>query len=211
MAALELPPVYPITDKRLARKATHREIVRELIRGGARLVQVRDKETPVRELLADLSRSVELAERHGVVLIVNDRPDLALLAGAHGVHVGQEDLPPPAARRVLGRRAIVGFSSHTPAEFRAALRQPIDYVAFGPIFGTTSKPDARPAVGLEALARVARRTSRPVVASGGIGLDEVRAVLDAGAASAAVISAVMKGPDLARRMERLLAAASVRR
>jgi thiamine-phosphate pyrophosphorylase len=205
--SLRLPPVYPITDKELAGRETHREIVRELIRGGARLIQVRDKHTPVRELLLDLERTVELAARHDAAIVVNDRVDLALLAGAAGVHVGQDDLPAAAVRTVLGRRALVGLSSHTARQFRRALAEPVDYVAFGPIFGTATKPDAAAVVGLGMLRRIARSSTRPVVAIGGIGLDRVREVLDAGAASVAVIGAVM-GPDPARRMARLLEAAT---
>jgi thiamine-phosphate pyrophosphorylase len=206
-----LPPVYPITDKEMAGRSTHREIVRELIRGGARLIQVRDKDTPVRELLLDLQRTVELAARHGAAIVVNDRVDLALLAGAAGVHVGQDDLPPAAARRVLGPRALVGCSSHTAGQFRSPWADPADYVAFGPIFPTATKRDAAATVGLQALRRITRGATRPVVAIGGIGLEQVREVLEAGAASAAVISAVMRAPDLARRMALLLEAATAPR
>lgn len=109
MTRFRLPPVYPITDKRLSGKSSHLAIVRELLRAGAVVVQIRDKETPVGELLDDLRRCVDFAARFGASIIVNDRCDLALLSGAAGVHLGQEDLPPVAARAVLGRRAVVGF------------------------------------------------------------------------------------------------------
>ena len=208
---LRLPPILPITDRALSGRATHFEIVRELLRGGARMIQVRDKEAPARELLEDLRRSVELARRHGALLVVNDRPDLALLSGAAGVHVGAGDLPPEAARRVLGKRRIVGLSTHGLAEVRASARAPVDYIGFGPIYATSTKQGAGAAKGLAALRRAAAASRKPVVAIGGITLETVPAVLRAGAASAAVISALMRAPDLARAMAAFLEAARARR
>jgi thiamine-phosphate pyrophosphorylase len=205
---VKLPPIYPITDKRLAGRATHREIVRELIRGGARLIQIRDRTTPVAELLDDLRRCVELADRHGARIVVNDRVDLALMAGAAGVHLGQDDLPPTAARRLLGSRRVIGFSTHNLRQVRGAARLPVDYIGFGPVFGTSTKSDTAPVVGMRGLRRTCSVSTVPVAAIGGIGLEQVRAVLDAGARSVAVISAVMAHPDLARRMEALLRAAT---
>jgi thiamine-phosphate pyrophosphorylase len=204
---LRLPPVYPITDKRLSGKPSHLAIVRELIRGGASLIQIRDKETSVRELLSDLRRCVEYAAVFGVQIIVNDRCDLALLSGAAGVHLGQDDLPPVAARGVLGRGAIFGFSTHSFAQVRKSIRLPIEYIGFGPIFATSTKPNHFPLVGLAALQQACRLSAKPVVAIGGIDLGQIRDVLDAGAASAAVISSLMQAKNLARRMEQLLKAA----
>ena len=201
---IRLPPVYPITDKTLSGKPTHLAILRELARGGASWVQIRDKVTPDRELAADLLRCVEFAAARGIRLIVDDRCDLALVSGAAGVHLGQTDLPPEAARRIIGRRRIIGFSTHTPAQVRAARRMPVDYLGFGPVFGTTTKENAEPPVGLEGLKIACRMADKPVVAIGGIGPGRIRAVLDAGASSAAVISALMGAPDIARRMEELL-------
>ncbi len=203
----KLPPIYPITDKRLAGKSSHLEIVSELVRGGATVIQIRDKETPLRELLNDLRRCVELAARFDARIIVNDRCDLALLSGASGVHLGQEDLPPVSARLVLGRNPILGFSTHSLAQITQGTRLPVQYLGFGPIFATASKPDHSPVVGLAMLQKACRLSTRPVVAIGGIRLEHIRPVLEAGAASAAVISAVMKAKSLARRMEQLLKAA----
>ncbi len=203
----KLPPVYPITDKSLARKPTHLEIVRELVRGGANLIQIRDKNTPLGELLLDLRRCVEYAANFNVRIIVNDRCDLALLSGADGAHLGQEDLPPHYARVVLGKNAILGFSTHSLAQVRQGTRLPVRYLAFGPVFATSSKPDPSPVVGLSLLRKACRLSTKPVVAIGGIGLEDIRQVLAAGAASAAVISVVMKAENLARRMEQLLKAA----
>jgi thiamine-phosphate pyrophosphorylase len=206
---LKFPPVYPITDKRLAGKTSHLAIVRELIRGGASLIQIRDKETPVRELLNDLRRCVEYAAAFDVPIIVNDRCDLALLSGAAGVHLGQDDLPPEAARAVLGPVPIVGFSTHSLAQVRKSNLLPIAYIGFGPIFATSTKPNHSPSVGLAVLERACRLSLRPVVAIGGIGLHQIRAALDAGATSAAVISSLMQAKNLAHRMEEFLKGAGI--
>jgi len=204
---LRLPPVYPITDKRLAKSRSHAAILRELVRGGATLVQIRDKSTPLGELLQDLRDCVAFARERGVVLIVDDRCDLALSCGADGVHLGQEDLPPAAARLLLGRGRIIGFSTHNLRQVRTAAQLPVDYLGFGPVFDTATKASRWPATGIGALQRVCASTRRPVVAIGGIGPGRIREVLGAGAAGAAVISAAMAGGRIAWRMEALLAEA----
>ena len=205
-----LPRIYPITDKKLAQKESHLSIVRELVRGGARLVQVRDKSTPARELLADLKRCVEFADSKGVTLIVNDRCDLVLSCNAAGVHLGQDDLPPEAARELLGRNKIIGFSTHSLGQVRRSSEMPVQYIGFGPVYETSSKEDPSPVVGTDGLARACMASTKPVVAIGGIGLDCVEEVLQAGAASVAVISALMTAADLAQRMERFLEKARAR-
>lgn len=207
---LDLPPIYPITDKAMAGETSHLRILRELARGGASLVQVRDKQTPVKELLSDLQRCAEFCDKHGILLIVNDRCDLALSAGASGVHLGQEDLPPHMARELLGPQGIIGYSTHSLTQIRAASALPIQYVGFGPVYSTTTKQDASPTVGLRALSRACRSLPLPVVAIGGIGLRQIVDVLDAGAASVAVISALMRPGKIAATMERMLNAARAR-
>jgi thiamine-phosphate pyrophosphorylase len=204
---LKLPSVYPVTDKTLARRASHFSILRELARGGASWVQIRDKTTPLPELLADLCRCREFARKHGITLIVNDRCDLAVSCGAAGVHVGQQDLPPSAARALLGRRGIVGYSTGNLAQVRRAMSLPIDYIGFGPVFPTATKLDADPVSGLEALRAAAGISTLPIVAIGGIGLANLRPVLEAGAAGAAVVSAVMCAPSIAEAMKQLTAEA----
>ncbi len=201
---IQIPPIYPITDKRLAHRATHFEILKELVRGGARLVQIRDKETPLAELLPDVRRCVEFAARRSVTLILNDRCDLVLSTGAHGVHLGQEDLEPEAARNLLGMEKVIGFSTHTLAQLRQGTKLRVNYLGFGPIYATATKLDAARIVGVRGLRRACSLATKPVVAIGGVGLDQVREVLDAGAASAAVISSLMKAENLAREMELFL-------
>jgi thiamine-phosphate diphosphorylase len=205
-----LPPIYPITDKRLAHKTTHFSILKELVRGGAQLVQIRDKATPIRELSRDLMQCAEFASIKGVNIIVNDRCDLVLSSGAMGVHLGQDDLPPGAVRSILGRKKIIGISAHSMAQVRKSLQLPIQYIGFGPIYPTLTKADAAPAVGLRRLSAVCKVSTVPIVAIGGIGFDQVREVLNAGAASVAVISALMGAKDLARQMHRFLEAARER-
>jgi thiamine-phosphate pyrophosphorylase len=206
----QIPPIYPITDKTLARRASHLSILKDLVRGGAEIVQIRDKYTPARELLPDLMRCAEFASNRKITLIVNDRCDLALSCDANGVHLGQDDLPIKAARCILGPGKIIGLSTHSLAQVRQAAGLPTQYIGFGPIFPTKTKKDPAPVVGMRRLARACRLSSVPVVAIGGIGLEQVPAVLEAGAASAAVISALMTAPNLARQMESFLKKARVR-
>jgi thiamine-phosphate pyrophosphorylase len=199
-----LPKIYPITDKTLARRTSHLSIVKDLVHGGAQLAQVRDKSTPPRELLLDLKRCVEFADSKGVTLIVDDRCDLVLSCDAAGVHLGQDDLPPEAARVLLGRNKIIGFSTHSLRQVRRSCEMSVQYIGFGPVYATSSKEDPSPVVGIDGLARACRTSTKPVVAIGGIGLDQVPEVLQAGAASVAVISALMTAANPARMMELFL-------
>ncbi len=207
---LQLPPVYPITDKRLSGLGSHLQILKELVRGGATLVQIRDKETPLGELLADLRRCVEFARERGLELIVNDRCDLALCCGIHAVHLGQEDLPAGAARALMGPGGIIGLSTHDLRQVHASAGLPVDYIGYGPIFATSTKAAASRVVGVRRLRTACVAATRPVVAIGGITVGRIREVLEAGATSAAVISAVMSGGKIARNMEWLLTEAGAR-
>ena len=207
---LLLPPIYPITDKSMAHSRDHYSILKELVRGGARLVQIRDKHTPVPELIKDLRRCVDFALSRNVTLILNDRCDLVLCCGTSGAHLGQIDLPPEQARKLLGNNRIIGFSTHSLSQVRKASLLPVQYIGFGPVFRTSTKENASPAVGLKRLKRACVLSPVPVVAIGGIGLKQVRDILKAGASSAAVISALMKSENIAKRMEDFLEAAMVR-
>ena len=204
----ELPRIYPITDKRLARKKSHLAILKELHCGGARFVQIRDKDTPVRMLLRDLNNCLDYAEAHNVTLILNDRCDLVLTANLIGVHLGQEDIPPEAARALLGKKRVIGYSTHTLAQVRQSLGMPINYIGFGPVYETATKTDAHRAVGLKNLALACGIASTPVVAIGGIGLKEIRPVLETGASCVAVISAIMTAKSIAKQTELFLEAAN---
>jgi thiamine-phosphate pyrophosphorylase len=175
---------------------SHAEQVARLIDGGATLIQLREKHDSPREFYREAEEALSLARARGARLIINDRVDIALALGADGVHLGQDDLPPEAARQLLGSRAIIGYSTHHLEQAREAARRPIDYIAIGPIFPTSSKENPDPVVGLEGLRRVRRVTGRiPLVAIGGINLENARAALDAGADAVAVISALLVHPS----------------
>lgn len=179
------------------------DLGRAFLDGGARFIQIRAKHLPAAPFLELCERMVDAARACGAAVIVNDRVDLALMSGAAGAHVGQDDLPPAAARAQLGAEAIVGYSTHDIAQVEAAAREPVSYVAVGPVFGTRTKDTGYDAVGL-ALVSAASRCGRPVVAIGGITLETAASVIDAGAACVAVISDLLAGGDPAARIGRLL-------
>ena len=186
-----LPKVYPITDIRLS-GLSHVEQVERLAAGGATLIQLREKSLSPLEFFQHAKSAVEFAQRRSIRIIINDRSDIALATKADGVHLGQDDLTPEAARRMLGPDAIIGYSTHNLEQARRALSLPIDYLAIGPIFATSSKTDTEPIVGLEGLRSVASIASGlPLVAIGGITAANAPAVIAAGASSVAVISALL--------------------
>lgn len=198
---MDLPPLYPITDRALAGGKSHAEIVRLLAEGGASLVQVREKTIPDRALADEVRACVSVP---GVAIVVNDRPDIAKVAGAAGVHLGEEDLPASAARAFLGPGAIIGVSTHSVADAIAACSRPVDYVALGPIFETSSASTKRPPLGLEAVEAASREMTKPLVAIGGITLARAPAILAAGAASVAVIADVMTAAIIPDRVREYL-------
>ena len=183
-------------------------VARAAIQGGADCIQLREKQMPDGKLLELARRLRELTAEAQVLLIVNDRPDVAAAAGADGVHVGQDDLPPAAVRRVLPR-GIVGLSTHDPAQLQAALDEPIDYLAVGPMFPTATK-DAGRVAGPELLERALAASSLPVVAIGGIDADNVAELASAGAKCVAVCSAVIAAPDPAAAAARIKARLTAR-
>jgi thiamine-phosphate pyrophosphorylase len=168
------------------------------LRGGATFLQLRAKNMSGDALLATASAMVQLARRHHARVIINDRADIARLTGADGVHVGQDDLTPAAVRAVAGDVSIVGLSTHTLEQVDRAVREPVSYVAIGPVFGTVTKVTGYEKVGLEMVREAARRAAAhglPLVAIGGITLDTAASVLDAGAASVAVIGDLLATGD----------------
>jgi thiamine-phosphate pyrophosphorylase len=174
------------------------------LEGGARVVQLREKSLCDRALW-ELAREMRrLSRRHGAVLIVNDRVDVALAVEADGVHLGQEDMPAPAARRIMGPEAIIGVSVGSVQEACAAEREGASYVSLGSIFPTGSKTDAGKAVGVGAIAELKHAVGLPVLAIGGINCDNVEAVIRAGADGAAVISAVAEAEDMVEATRELL-------
>jgi len=190
-----LPRVYALTDVQLSGRS-HAEQVELLSRGGASLVQLREKQMAPLEFYEQAKASIAVARECGVQVLVNDRVDLAEAVGADGVHVGQDDLPPEAARRLLGPDAIIGYSTHNVEQAREAATLPISYLAIGPIFRTTSKTDTSPVLGLDGLRAVrAAIGPLPLVAIGGITHANARSVIEAGADSVAVISALLSNRE----------------
>lgn len=193
---LVLPKIYPITDVSLA-GISHAEQVGRLIAGGATFIQLREKHASPRDFFEAAKPAIEIARKNNVMIIINDRVDIARALGADGVHLGQDDLPPNAAREVLGPDAIIGFSTHSVEQAIDAAGLPIDYIAIGPIFETKTKENPDPIVGLDGLAEVKKNIGNiPLVAIGGIDLDNVLDVLAAGADSIALVSAIVGDPAL---------------
>jgi thiamine-phosphate pyrophosphorylase len=191
--SFQIPKIYPITDRKIS-GISHVEQIARLKRGGATFIQIREKSGSSVEFYQSVRES--LAAHPDISIIVNDRVDIALTTRAHGVHLGQDDLPPIEARRLMGNEAIIGYSTHTIAQARDAVHLPIDYVAFGPVFETSTKTDHDPIVGLEMLKRVRDVVENlPLVAIGGIDLTKLPAVSGAGADSAAMISSLVADPE----------------
>ena len=200
-----LPPLYPITDTELS-GLSHAEQVKRLVAGGARLIQLREKRMSAGSFYEAAKPAVEIGREHGARILINDRIDVCLALEADGVHLGQDDLHPIEARRLLGERAVIGYSTHNLEQALQALTFPIDYLAIGPIFSTTSKDKADPEVGLEGLRSVkAVVGSIPLVAIGGITELLAPKVRDAGADSVAMISGILVPSTLlTQRTQQLL-------
>jgi thiamine-phosphate pyrophosphorylase len=170
-----------------------------LAEAGVRLLQYRNKSAPARRYLDSSRELAETLRPRGVSFFVNDRPDVAALAGATGVHVGQEDLDVEQARRVVGRDRLVGVSTHNLEQFKRAAASSADYIAVGPIYDTSTKANLDPVVGVDLLRRVRRLSDKPVVAIGGITLEHAASVIEAGADSIAVISGILRASDPGQR------------
>ena len=179
-----------------------------LLNGGARLIQLRDKEASARELLDQAIACLKLTRNAGATLIINDRVDVALTAGADGVHLGQDDLSVDEAREILGNDKIIGVSTHSIAQFRAALETSADYIAVGPVYPTKTKENSAAVVGLNLVREARKLADRPLVAIGGINHRRAPKVIAAGADCVAVISALYPLPkkvDLSSKPEITLA------
>ena len=218
MSSLRLPRLYCIVDTACFAgvadlTAEVGKFTRELIAGGATLIQYRNKSGNARQMVADAREMVRLREsvkagdaalaatgqhpaagERRIVLIMNDRADICLVTGFDGVHVGQDDLSPEAVRRVVGIRLWTGGSTHNPEQLATAAATSADYVAIGPVYATASKQNPDPVVGLEGVRRARALTKKPLVAIGGITRENCRAVIDAGADSVAVIGDLLKDP-----------------
>ena len=196
---MKLPRVYPILDTESLERCgiTLETAAAALIDGGAGILQIRHKGHWSRDLYTSATRVNRLCRESGTPLVINDRADFALLLDA-GVHVGQDDLSPRDVRKLIGKEALLGFSSHNMNQLVAAGGEPVDYVAIGPIFSTISKRNPDPVVGVDEIRRCRSLIDKPLVAIGGITLENARSVWEAGADSVAVIGGLLPGPVSAR-------------
>jgi len=200
---LVLPRLYVILDATLLNNSPH-DCAQELAAAGVRLLQYRHKTASARDLLATSRELVSSLNSYGASLVVNDRPDIAVLAGAAGLHVGQEDLEPEQARAVVGDEMWIGTSTHNLEQFRRAAATSADYIAVGPIFPTTSKSNPDPVVGLELIRQVRNLTEKPIVAIGGITVERAASVIEAGADCVAVIRGIVCAAKPVERARRFL-------
>lgn len=205
MSSLVLPPLYAILDPEQTQGRAAEDTLRQLLAGGAAIVQLRVKTMAPRNFL-ELARFARAETRaYGCKLIVNDRVDVALACDADGVHLGQDDLPLAAGRKLVGQK-IVGVSTHDIEQARDAERKGADYIGFGPMFGTTTKNTGYAARGLEMLGKIRAAVKLPIVAIGGINEQNVTQVWQAGADSAAIISDILGADDVVAKTQRILAA-----
>jgi thiamine-phosphate pyrophosphorylase len=200
---------HALTDQFLQEQYTHVEIARRALQGGADVIQYREvSRVKTAVEIERVAQIVTLCEEHGATCIVNDRADIARAAGAAGVHLGKEDLPPTLARELLGPTALIGHTANTLADALLADEAPVDYIGVGPVFGTTSKANAPEALGVERFHRIASQVTKPVIAIGGIEVCHVNEVMDAGAFGIAVLSGLWPDMNGACHIERYAEALS---
>lgn len=187
--------IYLVTDDGCLQGRALIDCVREALEGGVTLVQYRAKTASSAEMYAKALQLKALCDSFNVPLIINDRLDIAMAVGAAGVHLGQDDLPCAAARKILGEDYLIGVSAHNPAEAKAALQSGADYLGCGAVFGTATKADVKK-LGTEGLMAICREKGLPVVGIGGVTADNYREVRAAGADGAAIVSGILAQPDI---------------
>lgn len=187
--------IYLVTDDGCLQGRALIDCVREALEGGVTLVQYRAKTASSAEMYAEALQLKALCDSFKVPLIINDRLDIAMAVGAAGVHLGQDDLPCAAARKLLGEDYIIGVSAHNPAEAKAALQSGADYLGCGAVFGTATKADVKK-LGTDGLAAICKAKGLPVVGIGGVTADNYREVRAAGADGAAIVSGILAQPDI---------------
>ncbi len=195
--------LYVITDSKLSRGRSHRQVIEAAIHGGATIAQYREKSASTRQMIDEALELRDLCRAHGVPFIVNDRVDVALAVDADGVHVGQDDMPASLARKLVGRDKIVGVSAENVEEARAAIADGADYLGVGAIFATATKSDAGEPIGIAGLMKIARMSTVPIVVIAGINASNAASVIRAGAAGIAVVSAVVSAEDVERAAREL--------
>jgi thiamine-phosphate pyrophosphorylase len=197
-------PLYAILDTAFCKGRGPLDFLREFLTAGVKLVQLRAKDLPSNEIFALAHAARELTRSAGATLIINDRVDIALAVGAEGVHLGQDDLPLAAAKKIAGDRLLIGISTHNLAQAKDAEAGGADYIGFGPIFGTTTKQTGHSPRGLDRLREIRNAVKIPIVAIGGIKEKNVCDVWNAGADSAAIISDLIGAENVAAKVKRIL-------
>ena len=192
--------IYLVTDDGCLQGRTLIDCVREALEGGVTLVQYRAKTASSAEMYAEALQLKALCDSFNVPLIINDRLDIAMAVGAAGVHLGQDDLPCAAARKILGEDYLIGVSAHNPAEGKAALQIGADYLGCGAVFGTATKADVQK-LGTDGLAAICREKGLPVVGIGGVTADNYREVRAAGADGAAIVSGILAQSDIRAKVK----------
>ena len=201
--ALKLPPLYAILDPEQTRGRPAQRVLAALLEAGVSILQLRVKSLPPVDFLELAKQARAVTRAHGCKLIINDRVDIALACGADGVHLGQDDLPLRAGRKLMGQK-IIGISTHDLDQARAAERAGADYIGFGPMFGTRTKATGYEARGPEMLQQIRRAVTLPIVAIGGITEANVQEVWQAGADSVAIIGDVLQDNDPGAKALRIL-------
>ena len=201
--AVSLPPLYAILDPEQIKGRAIEDVLRELLRAGVKILQLRTKSLAANDFLELAQRVRRETAAHDCRLIVNDRVDIAMACNADGVHLGQDDLPLHAGRRLLGNK-FIGISTHDIEQAQEAQRNGADYIGFGPMFGTTTKDTGLTARGIDMLKQIRAAVTIPIVAIGGINEQNVTQVWQAGADSAAIISDILGAADIGSKVARIM-------
>jgi len=181
-----------ITDTTVQKKYSHYEIAKMAVKGGADMIQLRDKFLPTSELIQVAVKISAYCKKHKVLFLVNDRVDVAMIAGADGVHLGKQDIPVPEARKLLGRNKVIGGTAHSLSEARLREKEGADYIGYGHIFPTASKHKPEKPKGTAELGKIVMKIKTPIIAIGGIGIKNISEVMQTGVFGAAVIGSVVK-------------------
>ncbi len=203
MAGLLEADIYGITAEEYSRGRSNIEVVSQMIDAGIKVIQYREKDKSMRQKYEECLKIRDMTREVGVTFIVNDHPDLALLVGADGVHLGQDDLPPERVRELVGDGMIIGLSTHSPAQAEAAVKSGVDYIGVGPIFATKTKKDVCEPVGLEYLDYVVQNIKLPFVAIGGIKEHNIAEVSRRGARCIALVTEIVGAEDIGAKVRSL--------
>lgn len=206
MADLLSADIYGVTAEAYSLGRSNIDVAVQMIEAGIKVIQYREKEKSDKLMFDECLKIREMTKSAGVTFIINDRPDLAVLVDADGVHLGQDDLPPEAVRQLVGEKMIIGLSTHTPAQAHAAAKSGVDYIGVGPIFATKTKKDVCDPVGLSYLDYIVNNINRPFVAIGGIKEHNIASVYHRGARCIALVTEITGAPDIGGKVRAIRAA-----